>query len=50
MEILWDLSGYETSEEISMSVCDICGELMMNSLTICDDCRHEIESIENEDD
>lgn len=31
-----------------MTVCDICGELTMDSITICNDCRSDIEEIEQD--
>ena len=29
-----------------MTVCDICKELTMNSITICNDCKRELEEME----
>lgn len=31
-----------------MTVCDICKELTMDSITICNDCKRELEEIEQD--
>ena len=31
-----------------MTVCDICKELTMDSITICNECKRELEEIEQD--
>lgn len=32
-----------------MTVCDMCGELAMNTLTLCQECKDHVDSIEEQD-